>query len=101
MTTQPSSVTGGSVASEGHCESCYWYESNGLKGEDAAEACRSPKWEWTEEELEEHRKRARAEKNPWYMYSLLPDFDKSRHCDYKFCKPGESYVDVKYGQGND
>ena len=78
------------------CEQCYWFETNGLEGEDAAEACRSPKWKWTEEELAEHARK--AEKNRWHTYNSLPDFDESRHCDYIFCKPGESYVDVEFGQ---
>lgn len=77
------------------CESCYWFESTG-EGKNMAVACRSPKWEWTEEETRIWREESKG--NEFAVRSSLPDFDESRHCDYKFCKLGESFVDVEYGQ---
>ena len=62
---------------EDKCPSCYWHESNGLDGEDAAEACRSPKWKWTDEETEKWRQE--SEGKEFAVRSDLPEFDPERH----------------------
>lgn len=77
------------------CEHCYWFESNGLEGEDAACACRSPKWEWTEEETEKWQQESIGKE--FAVRSDLPDFDPEKHCDYRFCELGKSFVDIEYG----
>lgn len=78
------------------CKSCYWFETNGLEGEDAAVACRSPKWEWTEEETKKWQQESVGKE--FAVRDSLPEFDEKKHCDYRFCKPGESFVDIEYGR---
>lgn len=80
-----------------NCPTCYWFETNGLEGDDAAFACRSPKWEWTSDELIELRKRAER-RGMVLLQEGSPEFDVKKHCDYRPCKPGESFVDIEYGK---
>ena len=77
------------------CEECYWFESNGLEGENAAYACRNPIWEWTDEETDKwHRESVGKE---FAVRDEFPPFNKLKHCDFKKLVGGKSYVDIEYG----
>ncbi|MCK4784013.1 MAG: hypothetical protein KAV87_09700 [Desulfobacteraceae bacterium] len=79
-----------------NCPTCYWFETNGLEGEDAAMACRSPKWEWAVEELDEMRRRA-EDRGMAVLQEGIPEFVPEKHCDFKPLVDGKSYVDIEYG----
>jgi len=64
-------------------EQCYWFERSG-----PAQACRSPKHEWTEEDEADWRK-THPVIHEFSVRSSLPPFKPERHCDFRQLKPGE------------
>ncbi|GAG52015.1 unnamed protein product, partial [marine sediment metagenome] len=36
-------------------------------------------------------------KGMFVLQEGTPEFDEKKHCDYKFCEPGKTLVDIEYG----
>lgn len=67
-----------------NCPKCKWFESNTVDISKAtAFACRSPKWEWTDEDYAEWLKSIGGKITEWTMRDVIPPFKISRHCDFK------------------
>lgn len=64
------------------CGTCIFYETNSGDLEIySAHCCRSPKWEWTDLDIEEWKK-DNPDRDQYTLRNMIPPFIVERHCDY-------------------
>ena len=64
-----------------NCPDCPWFEANTVDISRAtAFACRSPKWEWTDEDKKEWLESIGGRTTEWTLRDSLPPFKIFRHC---------------------